>query len=429
MKKNLYTRVSGFLLLAAFYFFPLFVNAQTCDALTVTYTTSESRCMATGTITVKASGGSGNYNYKAIGPVTTNFTSSNSITGLQPGIYTVVVRDITRNCQLEKENVVVSGTYSDPRFLLIKTDVTCAGNDGTISVTGQQYGRSPFSYTIVAPSPSRVGTSNTTGYFTNLVAGEYAVQLRDSCGGIQVRRITLQDYSWWFDGVTVTKTDCNNATALIRLKNNKGELNTASTAFSGFSYGVVNAPGDTTWTPSNEFSFYTGTKRSITFVSKDPCGTLHTYNWDVPANAKPAVSSVSISNTTCTQFTATVTSGQNLTTPQYKLFDNTNTQIASNTTGTFDNLAYGAYCIHVEDACYDTTIVKCFTAAQPTPSVATTVAISNRNCTTFTATVTGQTNLFNPSYCLYDNSNVQLACNSTGVFNNVTYGSYCIKVT
>src|SRR5215217_7703156 len=106
MKKNLYTPVSGFLLLAAFYLFPLFVHAQTCDALTVTYTTSESRCMATGTITVRASGGSGNYNYKAIGPVTTNFTSSKIITGLQPGAYTVVVRDITRNCQLEKENVV-----------------------------------------------------------------------------------------------------------------------------------------------------------------------------------------------------------------------------------------------------------------------------------------------------------------------------------
>lgn len=429
MKKNLYTRVSSFLLLAVFYLLPFFGHAQTCTGLAVTCTASESRCMATGTITVRAGGGSGNYNYKAIGPVTTNFTSSSFITGLQPGVYKVIVRDITRNCQVEKDSVVVNGTYSDPRFLLTKTDVTCAGNNGTITATSQQFGRAPFSYTIVAPSPAGVGTTNTTGFFTNLIAGAYAVQLRDSCGGIQVRRITLQGYSWWFDGVTVTKTDCNNATALIRLKNNKGELNTSSTAFSGFGYGMVNTPGDTTWMATNSFSFFTGSKRAITFVAKDACGTIHTYTWTVPANTKPSVAAIGISNTTCTQFTASVNGGQNLTAPQYTLFDNTNTAVQSNATGVFDNLSYGNYCIRIKDACYDTTIIKCFTAAQPAPSVAATVATSDFTCTNFTASITGQANLFNPSYCLYDNRNILQSCNSTGVFTGLVYGSYCIKIT
>ncbi|HUQ97019.1 MAG TPA: hypothetical protein VM010_05090, partial [Chitinophagaceae bacterium] len=157
MMRNLYPTVGGLLLLAAFFLLPLFTFSQTCTGLSISYSTSESRCMATGTITVQASGGSGNYNYKVTGPVTTSFTSSNIITGLQPGVYKLLVRDLTKNCQVERDSVVVGGTYSDPRFLVTKTDVTCAGNDGTITVGSQQFGRSPFLYTIVAPSPLAVG--------------------------------------------------------------------------------------------------------------------------------------------------------------------------------------------------------------------------------------------------------------------------------
>jgi len=429
MKKNVYSPVSGLLLLLLFYLFPNNAVAQTCSGLAVTITTSESRCMATGVITVNVTGGSGSYNYKVSGPVTTSFTSSNVITGLQPGAYKVIVRDITKNCQVEQDSVVVSGSYSDPRFVLTKTDATCIGNDGTITVSNQQFGRAPFSYTIVAPSPAGVGTTNTSGVFTNLIAGAYVVQLKDSCGGIQVRRVTLEGYSWWFDGVTVTKTDCNNADAVIRLKDNKGNLNTSSTTFDGFTYGIVNTPGDTTWSASNSFSFYIGNKRSVTFVANDGCGNRHSYSWNVPSNAKPSVSTIGISNTTCTQFTATVNGKHNLTNPQFYLYDADSTELANNTTGIFPNLVYGDYCIQIKDACYDTTIVRCFTSTQPTPSIHNTVAISNQDCASFTAAITGQSALFNPDYCLYDSSHVLLSCNSTGVFTNIAYGSYCIKTT
>jgi hypothetical protein len=427
--KKLYTCIPVLLQLALLYLLPLFAQAQTCSNLKVTCTTSESRCMATGTITVQASGGSGNYNYKAVGPITTSFTSSSLITGLQPGVYKVIVRDITKACQTESDSIIVRGTYSDPRFILTKTNVTCAGNDGTITASNRQFGRAPFSYSIVAPSSAGVGTTNTTGFFSNLIPGAYAIQLKDSCGGIQVRRITIQSYQWWFDGVVVTKTDCTNADVLIRLKDNRGNLNTSSTSFTGFTYGVVDAPGDTTWYTTNKFSLFTGTKRSVTFVAKDPCGTLHRYVWNVPVNAQPSVSTIGISNTTCMQFTATVNGQKNLTNPQFLLFDSTNTQVATNTTGVFAHLAYGKYCIQVKDACYDTTIMRCFTKVKPVPSVNSTVAISGRACATFTATITGQRNLFGPSYCLYDSDNVLLNCNSTGTFPNLPYGSYCIKVT
>jgi hypothetical protein len=61
--------------------------------------------------------------------------------------------------------------------------------------------------------------------------------------------------------------------------------------------------------------------------------------------------------------------------------------------------------------------------------VASSLTISNRTCATFTARVTGQTNLYNPLYCLYDAANTVIGCNATGEFNNLAYGSYCVRIT
>jgi hypothetical protein len=100
---------------------------QDCSTLSFTYTTSESRCVATGSITVNVTGGSGNYNFKAVGPVSTPVTSSNIITGLGPGYYTVAVTDLNTGCTKQQNNIYVSGSYADPRFQLTKTDATCSG--------------------------------------------------------------------------------------------------------------------------------------------------------------------------------------------------------------------------------------------------------------------------------------------------------------
>ena len=92
---------------------------QTCPSLTFTYSSSESRCTSTGSITVTVTSGAGNYNYKVTGPVSTAFTSSNVITGLLPGNYQLVVRDINNNCENTQANVVVAGSmdFLDNAFL------------------------------------------------------------------------------------------------------------------------------------------------------------------------------------------------------------------------------------------------------------------------------------------------------------------------
>jgi len=92
--------------------------AQDCSTLHATYSASESRCTATGIIGISATGGSGSYNYKVAGPVTTSFTSSNVITGLSAGNYAVFVQDINTGCTIEKDSLTVAGSYNDPRLSL-----------------------------------------------------------------------------------------------------------------------------------------------------------------------------------------------------------------------------------------------------------------------------------------------------------------------
>lgn len=406
----------------------LALHGQDCTALQFTATASESRCMATGSIAIAASGGSGNYNFRVTGPVNPPITSSPTITGLRPGYYQVWVKDMNTGCIRQQDSLFVPGTYSDPRFQLTKTDVTCNGNDGTISLVGQEHGRSPFSYTIVAPSPSAVGTTNATGNFTGLTAGEYFVRLEDSCGGIQVRRVTIENYSWWFDAATITRVSCDSGEVFVRIRDNRGNLNTSSTAFNGFTYGVVPAPGDTAWFATNTFRFRLGSLRTVDIVAKDPCGNVHPTTWSVPPAQQPSTGAVNLGSFNCTAFTATVTGQQNLTNPTYELVDANNVSVATNTTGSFPGLNYGSYCVRITDACYDTTITRCFTGNRPVPAIGATVGISNQNCNTFTATITGQRNLTSPQFCLYDADGAQLACNTTGVFDGLTYGDYCIRM-
>ncbi|MBC7848994.1 MAG: hypothetical protein H7Y31_04630 [Chitinophagaceae bacterium] len=403
------------------------VNAQ-CNAV-VAIETKESRCKSTGEITALVSGGSGNYNYKVINGAFTTITSTNSISGLQAGTYTVEVKDLVSGCIYIQSNVVITGDYQDPRFQLSINDVSCInGNDGALTVINQQYGRGPFTYTIVAPSTAGVGLTNTSGVFSNLAAGDYYVRLSDSCGGLQTRAVSVANYNWWLDAQTITKVGCDQATATVTLMDSKGNSNLSGTTFNGFMYGVARTPGDTSWYASRTFTFTKATLRTFDIVVKDLCGNIKKYTW--VETQKPAVAaSVTLSNQVCASFRATVTGQANLTSPQYCLFNSSNVQVACNTTGIFDISTYGSYCISVTDICYDTTIQRCFTIAQPVPAVAASVTTSALACSTFTATITGQTNLTTPNYCLYTSTNTLVSCNNTGVFTDVPYGSYCIVVT
>ncbi len=405
--------------------FPKTSQSQSCSQLSATFTTYESRCAATGSIKVFATGGSGSYKYKTIGPVNSNFTTLDSITGLSAGTYTIVINDIVTNCTYTKTGVIVSGTYEDPRFTLTHIDVSCdQGSNGSIAMNDQQNGRSPFVYTIVAPSPMGVGTSNSTGSFNNLIAGNYSIQLTDSCGGIQTRQITINDYTWRIDSEVFNKINCDSATGYIKVADSRGNISIAG-GIPGFTYGIVRQPGDTIWSASPFFTFNLAGVSTFDIIAKDACGIIKKTTASV--NLIPSVGAiVNIFNKTCNSFSASLTNIVNFFNPAFCLYDNNNVLLRCNSTGIFNNLPYGSYCIHAFDECTDTSIQRCFIAT-PSVSVGDNVVISNKICQSFTAGITGQNGLTNPNYCLYDSANTLITCNTTGVFDSLAYGNYCIR--
>ena len=415
------------LMLVSFLALTSFAIAQSCAGFGATAVGYESRCAATGSIKITASGGSGDYSYKVTGPITTNFTSTDSITGLPAGTYVVTVEDITKNCTFNLPNVVVPGTYNDPRFTLISTDVTCDnGDNGSIGLNTVTNGLAPFEFSIIAPSPMGVGTTNSTGTFTDLKAGIYTIRLTDSCGGIQTRLVTINNYHWQIDSFVFWKISCDTAQGYIRVSDNKGNVSTIS-GLPGFEYGIVRSPGDTIMSTDPNFSFYLSGANAFEVIVKDPCGNIKKSSVTLTFRSSVG-NSVQISNNSCNTYNVSLTHVVNFSNPSFCLLDNNGVELDCNTTGSFSNLAYGNYCINAYDSCSDTTIVRCFTLAPTPASVGTNVAISNKTCYSFTAAITGQIGLTNPNYCLYDSLDNEVACNSTGVFNNLSYAYYCIKV-
>lgn len=423
MKKNFYSFIFTAFLLILFIYNSA---AQNCTGITASYTIKESRCASTGELYIAASGGSGNYLYKVSGPINTNFSTSDTITGLPAGKYQVIIKDLPGNCLYQTDSVIIPGNYQAPSFLMNKTDVTCInGNDGAINVYNLQYGRSPFLYSIIAPSASNVGMQNNTGLFTGLLYGDYIIQLEDSCGGIQTRSMTIDNYDWWIDSIDVLRI-CDSASAIIKLKDSRGVVSPDS-VFSLFTYAVVRATGDTVWSSSVPFTFYLGKARGLTLLAKDKCGNVKTMTW--AETRIPSVNAnVSVTHAACSTFNVSITGVANFIQPKYCLYDSNNILISCDTSGIYKNLPYGSYCITISDACYDTIITRCFTILRPVPSVGATIAVSNTSCTHFTATVTVQTNLNNPQFCIYGKDSTLITCNTTGVFDSLEYGTYCIKI-
>lgn len=418
--KNLYLLIFSVLSIISFD-----VVAQTCPSLNATFQTYESRCAATGAIKVFPTGGSGNYKYKVTGPVNTNFTTTDSITGLASGSYIVEVVDVNTNCKFVANNITVGGDYSDPRFVLKTGSVSCDnGANGSIMVDGLDKGRAPYTFTIVAPSPMGIGTSNGSGIFNGLIAGDYSIRLTDSCGGIQTRTVSIENYTWRIDSYSFTKFSCDSAFGYIKVIDSKGNVST-TTGIPGMTYGIVTAPGDTIWSSDPDFRFYVNGVTGIQALAKDACGKIKSVSTSL--FLYPSLgAAVNISDKTCTNFTATLTNIQNFYSAIFCIYDQYDVEVDCNTTGEFIGLPYGSYCIKAHDGCTDSTITRCFTVSAPIVSVSNQVQISNKTCNTFTATITGQTNLTNPTYCIFNSSNVLMGCNGTGVFSTLPYGDYCI---
>ena len=412
------------------------VKAQ-CGNLAATLIANESRCTATGSIVVTATGGVApeRYQYKIItGPVTTAFSNSNTFAGLSPGNYVIQVRDVNANCFVTLPTVVVTGNYVAPSIFYTSTALTCInGANGTISVSNQAGGRAPFNYQLVTPSAAKIGTTSTNGTFTGLIPGLYTIRMTDSCGGIQTRNQQVNDFSWSIlPSTSIVKSTCQNIDVNVLLTNTNN-INSPNAAYNGFAYGITKAYGDTSWFTTPSFNYFIDNNRSATIVVKDACGyVIKSFTW---VDDKPSVAAtVATSNFTCNTFTATVTGQTNIAAAftNYTLYNASNQTVVmpAQASEVFNNIPLGSYTIRINDNCYDTTLIRWVATSKPIPALSNIVQTSNKACATFTATINAQGNIFNPTYQLFDaTNNTQIGANqTTGQFNDITYGDYCIRM-
>ena len=295
----------------------------------------------------------------------------------------------------------------------------------TATVTGQTNLFNPQYCLFTAPAHVLI-TCNTTGIFDSLPYGSYCIDIISdpTCYDTTITRcftVTPPKPSIG-PNVLITNLTCTTFTATI-----DGQTNTNNPQYCLYTPAHVLIICNSTGIFNNlAYGTY-----CIDVINDSTCYDTTITRCFTVVPLKPSVNAdVTISNKGCTTFSATITGQTNLNNPQYCLYTSTHTLISCNTTGIFNNILYGPYCIEIENnrTCFDTTIVRCFNVTRPIPSVSAAVAVSNKTCTTFTASVVGQTNISNARYCIYNNLNVLLSCNTTGVFTNLAYGSFCIKI-
>jgi hypothetical protein len=152
------------------------VISEPANAISIDSTKQNVLCNGAenGIINITASGGTPGYTYSwSHGPTTQN------VSGLAPGSYSVTVTDSV-GC-----NNTFNFTITEPDSIAI--EATVDGNNVTVAVTG---GTAPFSYLW--------SNGATTQNLTDVVPGEYEVQVTDANGCIAFASVTVASYRFFF---------------------------------------------------------------------------------------------------------------------------------------------------------------------------------------------------------------------------------------
>jgi hypothetical protein len=313
----------------------------------------------TGQINISVSGGITPYTYSLDG---VTYNSTNPITGLTAGLYTVFVKD--NNGCINKTDVTILNS-NGPTFTFTQTNATCGNNTGTVTITASG-GTLPYQYSI-----NNGTTYQTNNFFTGLLPGTYLIKVKDALGCINTANATI------ISGPAPTL------------------IATPASATCGLNNGTITAFGGGGTAPlqysinGNTFQasgvFVNLTPGTYTVTVKDAIGCFVSIPAIVANNPAPSVTATT-TPAACGNINGSITaSGLNGVAPLTYSINGTTYQ----TSPFFSGLAAGNYTVRVKDAtgCIATTTVIVGSTGGPTASATSTPA--NCGATNGSITITG----------------------------------------
>lgn len=293
-------------------------------AIGVTAQLKNSTCstLANGKVTLTATGGTAPYTY-ANG--TGTYGSSNVFTPLAAGTYTFHIKD-NKGC-IKDTTITVADTVFVAGSVTV-TNATCfnTGN-GSITVTAQSGGLSPYTYAV------NTGSYSSSNTFNTLLAGSYTVHIKDANGCIHDTTVQLTQPAVIVPTVVLTQPTCNGG--------NNGVINiSAAGGTAPYQYAI----GTGVYNTVNNFTNLTA--GTYTLHVKDNVNCVHDTSVILGQPAPLAFTLVLTNNLCYGDNTGTVTvTATGGTSPFSYAADNGAFQSASLLT----NLVAGAHAIHLKD--------------------------------------------------------------------------------
>ncbi|CAN5919584.1 hypothetical protein BH24BAC1_BH24BAC1_37580 [soil metagenome] len=162
----------------------------------------------TGAIDMTPSGGKAPYSYAWTasngGVVPVGQTTSQDLTGLVAGTYTVTITDAER-CTVTESTTITGPAAALSASITAQTNVSCfGGSTGSVTVAGAG-GTSPYQYKLGSG-----GTFGNSGTFGSLAAGNYTVTVKDAndCTTTQAVAITGPAAGLLITGVQPSAVTC-----------------------------------------------------------------------------------------------------------------------------------------------------------------------------------------------------------------------------
>ena len=376
-----------------------------------------------GSISVTAEGGSGTLTY-ALQSDPSNSNTTGNFTGLTAGTYNVEVTDADGCGPVVSSDITITQpdalSFSD----ITSEDASCNGcGDGSINATATG-GSGSYTYTLL---PDDI--TNSTGEFTDLSVGTYTVEVNDGndCGPVSSGDIGIGEPS----EVTIvssssTDVSCNGSTdGVVTVEASGGNQPLIYTLNSSTDDGIAT-------NNDGEFTGLSPDTYTVEVTDQGGYGPLTTSDL-VVGEPDPVTASVSSSSdVTCfggSNGSLNVTASGGSGSYTYTLHSAGNSDIATNSTGEFNDLGANTYTVEVVDdnGCGPVTTGD-ITIDEPAAISITNTSSTDVSCydgADGTIAVTAEGGTGSLSYTLQPDGITQ----GSGDFTGLDDGTYTVEVT